>query len=570
MSVRRSRVFTTEVSTPEMELVASQLKYLRHLNERIQKEEIRVTAAHEAIPKLQNLLAQRQEEIKSFSGVIADIMRLQVQPEVPYESDSENSFLLPALSARVEYGRLTRLAAEAKEYRRSLSYSLAIIEEQVGAAQSVISASTGVLARMQGTRSTMLESIKLQYGLIHPIHRLSDDILAYIFSLIVSEKFETVRVFRGDPEDCPEFNSLITLASVCSTWRDIAYDHSSLWHRVVVTDVSPPTPYRRYHAAPPIAVIAVGNALFGNDHARLPSLASRTSIDDLTITSSRLGHIQFDLSRIKSIQRLTIAYSEFQGGPTTFFIPTGLANLSSLTCIHNYPSFHSAIPSIRDFSLSVRASSYQPQFSFGRILRYFPNLDTLSLYWSPVLSFSRRVEHQFLTTIKAHFSAIKSLASSLNHGTLVLPRLARLEISDLGHEKLLEDWSEVFPFDSWPSQVTYLHVGLRTKNPRISEADQLYRLLIPFASITTLSIANEPLLPALLPAGVVPVARNLVRLRVEGCSFDGRVLLDVIRRRNGSEWVTRGEVTRLTMVELWDCPNVPPTTMEELRRIRSG
>ena len=80
----------------------------------------------------------------------------------------------------------------------------------------------------------------------------------------------------------------------------------------------------------------------------------------------------------------------------------------------------------------------------------------------------------------------------------------RLEVSDLSHEKLVEDWSEVFPVESWPSQVTHLHAELRTKYPRISEADQLYRLLIPFMSITTLSIANEPLLPALLPAGVVP------------------------------------------------------------------
>ena len=381
MSVRRSRVFTTEVSTPETEVVASQLKYLRSLNERIQKEEIRVTEAREAIPKLQNLLAQRLEESKSFSGVIADLMRLQVQPEVPSESDSENPFLLPVLGARVEYARLTRLAADAREYHRSLSNSLAIIEKQVDSAQSVISSSTGVLARMQGTRSTMLESIKLQYGLIHPIHRLSDDMLAYIFSLTVSEKFETVRMFRGVPEDCPEFNALVILASVCSTWRDIAYGYPSLWGRVVVTDVSPPTPYRRYSAAPPIAVVAVGDLLFGNDHARLPSLASRTSIEDLTITSSRLGHIQFDLSRIESIQRLTIAYSEFQSDPTTSFVPRGLNNLSSLTCIHNYPSFHSPIPSMRDFSLSVHAGDDQPLFSFGRILRYSPNLETPLALW---------------------------------------------------------------------------------------------------------------------------------------------------------------------------------------------
>lgn len=569
MSVRRSRVVTTELSTPEMEVVASQLNYLRNLNERIKKEEIRVTGANEAIPKLRTLLAQREAEIKSFSGVMADIMRLQVQPGVPFEGDSDNPFLLPALSARVEYGRLTRLAADAKEYRRSLLDSLAVIEKQVDAAQSVISASIGVLARMQGTRSTMLESIKLQYGLIHPIHRIPDDILAYIFSLIVSEKFETIRMFRGDSEDCPDFDALVTLASVCSTWRDITYANPSLWDRVVVTDVSSPTPCRRDCATPPISVVAVGDTLFGNDHARLPSLASRTSIGDLTITSSRLGHIQFDLSRIQSIQRLTIAYSEFQSDPTTSFVPRDLHNLSSLTCIHNYPSFLSHIPSIKDFSLSVRAGDHQPRFSFDRILRYSPNLETLSLYGSPILSPSKRTEQKLLTTIKAHFSAIKSLASALNHGTLVLPRLARLEVSDLGHEKLLEDWSEVFPFESWPARVTYLHIGLRAKCPRIFEADQLYRLLIPFTSITTLSIANEPLLPALLPAGVVPVARYLRRLRVEGCSFDGRVLLNVIRKRNGSEWVAQREVTPLTVVELWECPNVPPTTMEELRRMRS-
>jgi hypothetical protein len=134
-------------------------------------------------------------------------------------------------------------------------------------------------------------------------------------------------------------------------------------------------------------------------------------------------------------------------------------------------------------------------------------------------------------------------------------------------KKRVEEWGEVFPFESSPSQVTYLHVELRAKYPLINEAGQLYRLLIPFMS--TLSIANEPLLLALLPAGVVPVARNLVRLRVEGCSFEGQVLVNIIRKRNGSEWLTRREVVRLTTVELWDCPNVQPTTMEELRRMRN-
>ena len=567
MQSSRSRGSTTEISTPEKEVVASQLKYLRHLNERILEEEVRLAAAQEAIPKLQNLLAQRQEDFKSFSGVFADLMRLQEQSGELFEHDCENPFLLPALSASPGYGRLTRLAAEAKEYRQSLSDSLDIIKEQIGTAQSVISTIACELVRMQGIRSAMLESIRLQYALIHPIHRLCNDTLAYIFLLIVSEKFETVRIFRGHPDDCPKLYSPAILASVCSTWRDIAYNYPSLWKQVVVTDISPPPPYWKNRAVPPIAVVAVGDTLLNGDHARLPLLESQTAINDLTITSRWLSLIQHDLFRVKSIQRLTIAYSEFQNYPTRFHIPACLSSLSSLTCIHTYPVFDSPVPPIRDLSIFVRSSDYQPQSSFDRILHHCPNLETLSLHCLPVLPVLG-TEHQSLSTIKAHFSAIKSLSSALNHHTLVLPNLVRLEITDIGHENLLENWNEVFPFDSWASQVTYLHIELRTKSPRIVAPNQLYRLLIPFASIMTLSIANEPLLPALLPAGVVPVARDLFRLRVERCSFDGRILLDVVRRRNASGWFTRGEISPLTQVELWDCPNVPPTTMRELRRLR--
>ena len=567
MRSTRARGSATEILTPEMEVVASQLKYLKYLNERIKEEEMRLAAAREAIPKLQNLLTQRQEDIKSFSGVLIDLIWLQTQSEESSEHDCENPFLLPALTAPLGCGRLTRLAAEAKEYRRNLSDSLDIVEKQIDTAQSVISTIGGELVRMQSIRSSMLESIRLQYALIHPIHRLCNDTLAYIFLLIVSEKFETVRMFRGHSDDCPALHAPIILASVCSTWRDIAYKSPSLWKRVVVTDISRPQPYWRNHAVPPIAVVAVGDTLFNGDHARLPSLESRTAINDLTITSKWLSRFQFDLFRVKSIQRLTVAYSEFQNYPTRFHVPAGLSSLSSLTCIHTYPVFDSSVPPIKDLSILVRSSDYQPQSSFDMILHHCPNLEALSLHCLPVLPVLG-TEQQSLSTIKAHFSAIKSLSSALNHHTLVLPNLVRLEITDLGHESLLENWNEVFPFDSWPSQVTYLHIELRTKSPRFVAPDQLYRLLIPFVSIMTLSIANEPLLPVLLPAGVVPVARDLFRLRVERCSFDGKALLDVVRRRNESEWFARGDVSPLTQVELWDCPNVPPTTMRELRRLR--
>jgi len=197
MSAHHSRVFTTEFSTPEMEVVASQLTYLKSLNQRNQKEQRRVTEARRAIPQLQNLLLQRRVEINSFSGVLTDLMGLQVQQGEASEGDWENPFLLPALNARVDCGRLTLLTRLAKEYCESLSDSKAIIENQIESVQSVISASAGVLARMQVIRSTMLESVRLQYGLIHPIHLLSSDILAYIFSLILRQKFETIRMFRG-------------------------------------------------------------------------------------------------------------------------------------------------------------------------------------------------------------------------------------------------------------------------------------------------------------------------------------------------------------------------------------
>ena len=110
--------------------------------------------------------------------------------------------------------------------------------------------------------------------------------------------------------------------------------------------------------------------------------------------------------------------------------------------------------------------------------------------------------------------------------------------------------------------MTYLHVELHTKSLRIVTPDQLYRLLIPSAFVTTLSIANEQLLFALLPAGVVPSRR--FRVRVEWCSFDGRALSDVVLRRNKGEWFVRREISRLTQAKLLD---VPPTTMRKLRRL---
>jgi hypothetical protein len=115
--------------------------------------------AREAIPKLQNLLAAeaRRDQIIFWSA------------HRSYEASECNQGKPLKMIGRIHFSYLPLTRgwstagspgwhAEAKEYRRSLSDSLAIIEKQIDTAQSVISASGGVLARMQGTRSTMLES----------------------------------------------------------------------------------------------------------------------------------------------------------------------------------------------------------------------------------------------------------------------------------------------------------------------------------------------------------------------------------------------------------------------------
>ncbi|KAI5886342.1 uncharacterized protein SCHCODRAFT_02555191 [Schizophyllum commune H4-8] len=72
------------------------------------------------------------------------------------------------------------------------------------------------------TRTRILHQLDINRSVLAPIRRLPVELLSYIFSLIV----------KGSP--LRTVNISATLARICTSWREVARGHASLWTTVVV------------------------------------------------------------------------------------------------------------------------------------------------------------------------------------------------------------------------------------------------------------------------------------------------------------------------------------------------
>jgi hypothetical protein len=94
-------------------------------------------------------------------------------------------------------------------------------------------------------------------------------------------------------------------------------------------------------------------------------------------------------------------------------------------------------------------------------------------------------------------------------------------------------------------------------------------MFAPFPSLESLSIVREDRPELLLwrPRGGRGVSK-LTHIKVENSACYGVALLNRVKEYNDREEVLSGEVSRLTHVELFNCPNVAVGVMTQLRMLR--
>ena len=97
-------------------------------------------------------------------------------------------------------------------------------------------------------------------------------------------------------------------------------------------------------------------------------------------------------------------------------------------------------------------------------------------------------------------------------------------------------------------------------------------MLAPFSSLELLSIVREDRPELLLAAASrragVSKLTKLTHIKVENSACYGVALLNWVKEYNEREEVLSGEVSRLTDVELFSCPNVAVGVMTQLRVLR--
>ncbi|KZW01916.1 hypothetical protein EXIGLDRAFT_638108 [Exidia glandulosa HHB12029] len=99
----------------------------------------------------------------------------------------------------------------------NISTTLHDAEERLRAAQEEVTSARDIMSQICARKDHLLDSLRLARGLLHPLRRLPDDVLANIFLVHLS-------TVVGRQRRIP-----FVLAGVCRRWRRVALDTSALW-----------------------------------------------------------------------------------------------------------------------------------------------------------------------------------------------------------------------------------------------------------------------------------------------------------------------------------------------------
>jgi hypothetical protein len=215
--------------------------------------------------------------------------------------------------------------------------------------------------RLQNILNATVAAIKAKYELVHPIHRLPRELLTRIFALVVSEEYAAAASLITSGKEVRPLVSPTCLSLVCYHWRDIAYAQNHYG----IGSLSQPSHLRR-HSVPqnvekPAFVLAVeGNGSPHGDEGSLiarhiQSLASRTSICELTYSGGAFESVQECVAMLPHLKRLSLTYAKSKSDPIVITLPGTLDELTYLSCTHAYPSFTSTLAALETLAISVRS-----------------------------------------------------------------------------------------------------------------------------------------------------------------------------------------------------------------------
>ena len=530
---------SAEQFLPDLHSIKGDVQYLRHLRKRLRSVENRISQASQAIPALEKEI---HESRRLSSAATAPGTSNRVAPYTAYHST------VPA--------KLDRLCKSLETARREVDSGRA----QHKSLQRVINAT--------------IKAVKAKYELVHPIHRLPRTILTRIFSLVVCEEYAAADHRSNIGKKVRPLVSPIYLSLVCHYWRDIAYTAESLWNRILIIPEQPPTPFRATGTGQLAFVLAVGGNTSprgdeGNIIARqIQSLAFQGTVNEFAYSGGVSASVRECLVLLPNLKRLSLTCTKSKSDPVIIPLPGILEKLIDLSCFNAYPSFTSTLSSLETLAISVCSGGTEKPPRLDRLLAKAPNLKSLLLARTPYLEVGSDIEHHSITSLKTHPSAFRPLANALRESRLSLPNLSSLELHDTSMEVILFKWEEMFAEGTWTSRITNLRLVCLTRAASSVRRDISHEIFAPFPSLRSLSVVREDRPELLLSASRRALMSKLTHIKVEKSACDGDALLNEVKLYNDRREVLCGELSRLTHIELFNCPNVAAGVMKQLRLLR--
>ena len=559
---------------PELQSIKSDVEYLKHLRKRLWDVEHRISQAVEAIPVLEKEILEVEESHKVSSAALTTLLSTSERVSALAAVGSRNEFVQSHLAPPTSTSTTSTTLAELITYHSAIPGRLDSLRKSLGTARNVVYTGDGDHKRLRHILNTTVAAIMAKYEIVHPIHRLPRELLTRIFALVVSEEYAAAAFGVTSGKEVHPLVSTTHLSLVCYHWRDVAYSAESLWNRTLVTAHSPPAPFRTTDAEKPAFVLALdengsprGDG--GSVIARhIASLASRTSICELTYSGSAFESVRECVGMLIHLKRLSLTYARSKSDPIVITLPGTLDELTYLSCTHAYPSSISTLAALETLAISVRSGGVEKPPPLDYLLAKAPNLKTLLLSRAPDLVVGSDIEHCSLTSIKAHMSALRPIASALREGRLSVPNLSLLELHNISREGILLNWEEMLAPGSWTSQIVILRLVFASRAAWSEGPYGVHKLFEPFPSLSSLSIVREDRPEILLAASRRASMSKLMHIKVENSACYGVALLNHVTQYNDRQKVLSGEVSRLTNVELFNCPNVTVGVMKQLRLLR--
>jgi hypothetical protein len=529
---------SAEQFLPDLHSIKADVQYLRHLRKRLWSVDHRISQAAQAIPALEKGIEELDES-----------RRVSLAATV-----SGSSYTLA-------------------EYRSNLPANHDSLRRSLEAARCQVDSARAQHKALQKVINTTLKAVKAKYELVHPIHRLPRTLLSRIFALVVSEEYAAADYRSNTGKKVRPLVSPAYLSLVCHYWRDIAYAAESLWNRILVTPQEPPTPFRATGMGQPAFVLVGGNTPSQKDESgliarQIRSIASQEAVHELAYSGISFTSVRECLAMLPNLKRLSLTYTKPKSNPVVITLPETLDKLTDLSCFDAYPTFPSTLPSLETLAISVRAGGTERPQRLDSLLAKAPNLKSLLLARTPYLEVGSDIEHHSITSIKAHPSALKPLANALRKSRLPLPNLSSLELLDTNIEVILSQWEEMFAEGIWTSQISNLRLVCLARAASSVRQDIAHEIFAPFPSLRSLSIVREDRPELLLSASRRASLSKLTHIKLERSACDGDALLKEVKQYNDRQEVLRGEVSRLTHIELFNCPNVVAGVMKQLRLFR--